>query len=296
MTEPVSVIIPAYNPGGYLVDALRSVVSQTFEEWACLVVDDGSTQDLEWVRAVDPRISLLRQENAGVSAARNAGTRRTAGRYVAYLDADDTWAADKLALQVAAMEANPDAVLCHTGGSTVDQDGNRIETWRYGRQHSGYRDLLSSPAIGTISVLIRRSQLRLAGPWDESLRYAEDIDLWLRLIQRGPFVYLPQELFAYRQHASNSTRNILPLVRDTEKVYKRQYEAAEARGDNEVMSLIPAICKALRAGWGAAAYDHAREYATHRRFGSAAASLSTALRLNPRYTTRSIARYLLQRA
>lgn len=295
MAELVTVVIPAYNPGRYLMAALDSLLAQSMPDWRCVVVDDGSTEDLAWVQDVDPRIELLRQENRGVSAARNVGTALAAGPYVAYLDADDLWGPEKLALQVIALQGQPDAVLCHTGGRIVDADGTRTESWPYGRQYDGYRDLLRSPFLGTPSVLVRRSSLQDVGGWDETLRYAEDVDLWLRLIRLGPFVYLPQELFSYRQHDSNATRDVLPLVRDTRTVYDRQRQRALLARDQDLLDLIDGLSRQMTRGWGATAYDHARQHANNRQLGKAARSLVAALRLNPAYTGRSAALYVRTR-
>src|SRR5438128_1933814 len=97
----VSVIIPAYDPGPYLEEALQSVIAQTYTDWEAIVVDDGSKQDLSFVAQMHPKIRYIRQDNAGVSAARNRGIAESTGEFIALLDADDLWLPEKLARQVA---------------------------------------------------------------------------------------------------------------------------------------------------------------------------------------------------
>ena len=92
----VSVVIPAYNPGAFLRIALQSLVAQTYSTWEAFVIEDGSTEDLSYVTRIGVPISLVRQENRGLSAARNAGIERSNGEYVALLDADDVWYPRKL--------------------------------------------------------------------------------------------------------------------------------------------------------------------------------------------------------
>ena len=92
----VSVVIPAYNPGSYLQSTLDSLAAQTFTAWEAVIVDDGSTEDLSWVDDYDARVRRQRQENAGLSAARNAGISASSAPLVAFLDADDLWMTTKL--------------------------------------------------------------------------------------------------------------------------------------------------------------------------------------------------------
>src|SRR5689334_13044424 len=109
----VSVVIPTYNRAHTVVDAVVSVLSQTYEDLELVVVDDGSTDDTaERIAAVrDPRLSYVRAGHAGVSAARNLGVKHTHGELVAFLDSDDLWRREKLAHEVAFLRARPDVDL-----------------------------------------------------------------------------------------------------------------------------------------------------------------------------------------
>lgn len=100
----VAVVIPAYNPGPYLRPALDSVIGQTFTDWECVVVDDGSTEDLSWVDGIDKRVRLITKRNQGVSIARNVGVAATTAPWVAFLDSDDLWYPKKIEAQLATVD------------------------------------------------------------------------------------------------------------------------------------------------------------------------------------------------
>src|SRR4051812_12288646 len=132
----VSVIMPAHNPGPFLKLALKSVVAQKFSDWRCVVVDDGSEEDLGWVVELDPRIEVVRQTNMGAAAARNRGIALADSELIAFLDADDEWLPGKLGAQVETFGA---AGLSYTQFERIDGDGVRLGPGYRGV--SGYRDL-----------------------------------------------------------------------------------------------------------------------------------------------------------
>ncbi len=136
----VSVVIPAHNPGPYLEPAVASVLSQTYQDWELLVVDDGSTEDLVWVTKMHRRVRFLSQDNRGVSMARNLGVLEARGDLVAFLDHDDV--PTKLERQVEAMEGDGEAAaLCHTQFSIIDAAGETVAAgWG---EHVGYHRMLA---------------------------------------------------------------------------------------------------------------------------------------------------------
>src|SRR5262245_20179101 len=112
----VSVVIPCYNAGRFLKETLESILAQTRPALEVIVVDDGSTDDSAAVAgAFGPPVRVLRQSNQGESVARNRGLDEARGDWVAFLDADDVWAPDKLERQLAAVEGSPGVACCHTG-------------------------------------------------------------------------------------------------------------------------------------------------------------------------------------
>src|SRR4051812_3217208 len=121
VVNTVSVVIATYNHGRYLREAIDSALAQTHPPLEVIVVDDGSTDDTaEILQTYGGRIRAMRQANAGVAAARNAGLAAASGRYVGFLDSDDVWAPDKLARQLAVFDAQPALGLVHCGLERTD--------------------------------------------------------------------------------------------------------------------------------------------------------------------------------
>lgn len=203
----VSVVMPAFNPGPHLREALGSVLSQTYESWDCVVVDDGSTEDLSWVLGLDARIRLIRQDNRGLPSARNTGALATSGQLVAFLDADDLWLPDKLGVQVKAMRDG--AVLSATAFYRFDEE-RRFSGWH--PRANSLDELLRGNSICASSTMVDRLAFERLGMFDERLRSAEDWDMWLRLVRYGgPVAAVSEPLVGYRVHSgqmSNKTRKM----------------------------------------------------------------------------------------
>jgi glycosyltransferase involved in cell wall biosynthesis len=189
----VAVIVPAFNVAPFLLQALRSVVAQTHTDWSLIVIDDGSTDATAAVAETirDHRISLLRQDNAGVSAARNRGIRYTESllhdAYL-FLDGDDWLAADALALLAAALDAAPWAVAACGRYARVDGTGaSRVSPAP--RDGCLLEPLLTRNLFANGGhVLIRREAVAVVGEFRTDLSYGEDWEYWARLALHGEFV------------------------------------------------------------------------------------------------------------
>lgn len=210
----VSVVIPTFNRGPLLDEAIRSVLAQTFGDFELIVVDDGSTDDTaQRVQAyADPRVRYVHQRNAGLAAARNAGIRTATGAYVAFLDDDDTWHADKLRRQVEVLAARPEIAAVHTGFRWVDTGGAPLdlEYRRPPSRGSLYQDLMFANVISGSgsSVLVRASCFGRAGVFDPALRAREDQDLWRRLVLAGyEFACVDEPLVHIRWHGTNMQKD-----------------------------------------------------------------------------------------
>jgi glycosyltransferase involved in cell wall biosynthesis len=223
----VSVVVPTYNRVRFLDHAIESALGQTHPEVEVIVVDDGSTDETpvavkRW--AGNPRVRYIRQENRGVSSARNTGFANSRGAYVALLDSDDVWEPWKLELQVACMERFPDVGMTWTDMDAIDAEGRLQQTEYLRTMYSVWNEVtldelftkavpLSdiAPALGekvrnktfytgdifsymvlgnivhTSTVVLRRSRLDQVGSFDEAFRYAgEDYDFHLRTCKLGP--------------------------------------------------------------------------------------------------------------
>ncbi|APW59898.1 glycosyltransferase family 2 protein [Paludisphaera borealis] len=198
---PVSVVIPSYNRGRLLTQTIDSVLRQTVVPSEIIVVDDGSTDDTE-ARLVPyaGRIHYIRQDNQGVSAARNRGLRKASGQLIAFLDADDVWHPRKLEMQLAVFDGRPDLGLLGTGQfdwpttafPEVDPNDSGplipVTWWQ----------LAVKNYLTTSSVVARRRVLDLAGDFDTKMQGPEDRDLWLRVAEVAPIAYLNRPLTGYR--------------------------------------------------------------------------------------------------
>lgn len=183
----ISVIMPAYQAARYIRQAMDSVISQTCKEpWELLVIDDCSTDNtgriVRQYAKNDPRIRYLRQKkNEGVAAARNRGIRAARGGYVAFLDADDWWDADKLRLQMECM-AHTGAALCCTGRELMQPDGTPTGRIIQAPERITYQMLLRTNAIPCGSVVLRTDVAREFGFVCDI--YHEDYILWLRILKK----------------------------------------------------------------------------------------------------------------
>lgn len=227
----VSIVVPVYNGERTLAATLDSVWAQTFGDFELLVVNDGSTDGTGALLAgqSDPRLQVIDGRHGGASASRNRGVAQARGEFVAFLDGDDLWTADKLARQVAALAATPDAALAYSWTDLIDESGRIIQQGSHvvanGRVYPllasrNFLDCGSTPLIRR-SALLEAAALVEAGPFDESLRGGEDWDLWLRIAERQAFVCVPAVQVHYRVHGGSAVSKVEQQVRDVRTVIAR---------------------------------------------------------------------------
>jgi len=184
----VTVIIPTYNRGWILKEAIDSVLSQDFNDFELIVVDDGSTDNThEILSAYGGDIIVLRQGNRGVSAARNAGIASASGCFIAFLDSDDLWLPGKLARQVDFFKSNPNALICQTEELWI-RNGKRVNPKNRHKKFSGmiFKHSLPLCIVSPSAVMLKKSLLDKTGVFDESFPACEDYDLWLRISCKYP--------------------------------------------------------------------------------------------------------------
>jgi glycosyltransferase involved in cell wall biosynthesis len=191
----ITVITPAFNVGPFIAATLTSVCAQTHTDWRLIAVDDGSTDDTAAVidGFADPRILLIRQPNAGVSAARNRGIAEMDGDAVMFLDGDDWLAPDALARLAATLQQH-DAVAAYGAYCFVPQDGSRVVDIKAGPFPCG--DILRRLVVRNLfanggHMLIRRAAIARAGMFRRDIVYGEDWEYWCRLAVCGRFAVVP---------------------------------------------------------------------------------------------------------
>jgi glycosyltransferase involved in cell wall biosynthesis len=212
----LSVIIPTYNRASVLARAVDSVLAQTCPPDEIIVVDDGSTDHTgDVLAAYGRRLSVIRQDNGGVSRARNAGIRAASGDLIALLDSDDAWRPKKLEHQMAALTARPDLPLCHTDEIWI-RYGVRVNPMQKHQKRGGdiFPDCLPICVISPSSVVLRRAIFDEVGLFDETLPACEDYDLWLRIAYQHEVLFLEEPLLIkYGGHADQLSRQYWGLDR-----------------------------------------------------------------------------------
>jgi glycosyltransferase involved in cell wall biosynthesis len=222
----VSVVIPTYNSARYVGQAVDSVLAQGFEDLEVIVVDDGSTDDTaEVIGAKGAPVRYLHQANRGVSVARNHGIAECSGRYVAFLDADDVWAPQKLTKQVEALRGATTERVCYSAFLATDPDLNPIEVRRRGLVGTALETLLVHGNVvgGGSTVLCERELFDEAGGFDPHLSQCADWDMWVRLAARTEFLYLDEPLVSYRQHELSMSSDPRLLEDDSVRVLEKGF-------------------------------------------------------------------------
>lgn len=218
----VSVIMPLYNKGAYVTEAIRSVLAQGHPDFELLVIDDGSTDDgpQRVVALREARVKLIQQTNAGVSAARNRGIELAAGDLVAFLDADDCWQPGYLDKILDLHRQFPAACMFCTGYAKVDAAGHRAVVALAGMPvgSSGlvadfYRNWCRGSFTCSSSIVVRRTELvALAPAFPPGEKLGEDQDLWFRLAERAPLAYCNRPLADYRVGVAGSATQSQPVL------------------------------------------------------------------------------------
>jgi glycosyltransferase involved in cell wall biosynthesis len=196
----VSVIIPTYNRGWVLREAIDSVLAQEFKDFELIVVNDGSTDDTgQILEAYGQDLMILRQTNRGVSAARNRGIAAAKGRLIAFLDSDDLWLPRKLSSQVDFFNSNPAALINQTEEIWI-RNGVRVNPKTRHHKFSGmiFEQSLALCLVSPSAVMMKRSLFDEVGLFDEDLPACEDYDLWLRISWRYPVHLIETPLIVKR--------------------------------------------------------------------------------------------------
>ena len=240
----LSVVVTTYEHAAYLGEALASVRRGQPPVHEVVVVDDGSTDRPDLVVASHPGVRLLRQDNRGLSAARNAGLRASTGEYVLFLDADDVLVPGGLQASLEAARAHPEAAIVYGAHVRTGPDGRTVTQTVYVPvdDDDAHGQFLRGNPVGMhASALLRRETVVDAGGFDETLPAAEDYDLYLRLVATHPVHSHSTVVAAYRIHGENMSADSALMLRSVLEVLARQRR--RVRGDR-------ARTEALRTGVG----------------------------------------------
>ena len=209
----VSVIVPAYDVAKFIGEALNSALAQSFTDYEVIVINDGSPDTPELERTLlpyMPRIVYLKQDNRGVSAARNAGIKAARGSLIAFLDGDDVWLPNYLEVQVKRIQADPSIDVLYPNvqmfGDSTSEVGEEFMTICPSNGEVTFERLVRQECNVSNCSIARKETIVRAGMFDESLRSVEDFDLWLRVIKGGGrIVYHRDVLARYRRRQGSLT-------------------------------------------------------------------------------------------
>lgn len=222
----VSVVIPAYNAAWCVRKAIDSVLAQDYRDFEMIVVNDGSTDDTAPVLAsYGSAIRVVDQANGGMSNARNAGIRAARGELIAFLDSDDWWLPTKLGRQVALMHERPELGFCSCAARVEDTEGRLLNLWECPAWQGTFLvHLFKSGADvpGSCSaVLARRHLVQAVGAFDETLRGAEDPDLWIRLAAISEYACLPEPMAVVLRRPGSVSRNLEAMRESTIRMMRK---------------------------------------------------------------------------
>lgn len=264
----ISVIIPCYNAERFLAEALASVLAQTRQPHEIIVVDDCSTDGSlavaeQWA-AAHPGIRVLRMpQNGGDAPARNAAVREATGELVAMLDADDAWEPFHLEEVAGLLDAHPEAVVA---GSAVRRTGSRDGLWtpRFapGVPTRVFELALWQAPQSHSTVVIRRAALLELGGYDETSRCTTDVDMWIRLSYRHPFVCTHRVTGTYHWHEQQTSRAPTRQIAARHRFRYKQLQQMRAEGSPEVAMAERVLCRTwqrdLRYGLAALSSEEVR--------------------------------------
>lgn len=237
----ISVVIPLYNKEREIAHTLQSVLGQTVRPREIIVVDDGSQDSsADVVESLhSPLIRLVRQPNAGVSAARNHGIEEASGEFVALLDGDDWWDDEFLSCMVDMMEHYPECDTYTTAYTVVRNTGivTPAVTYGTGRVDNFWQTALNAPPMSMSSCMFRREAILAVGGFPVGMRIGEDLHTWIRMASHGAVCLSPKPLACYNMQAANrSVSRTTFRPEQTDRTFEELYDANACRDKNEYIA------------------------------------------------------------
>lgn len=198
MDDPgrVSVIIPTYNRGAVLEQAIKSVLNQTYQNYEIIVVDDGSTDNTHRIlEKYGNKIRYYSKLHGGVSSSRNFGLEKSEGSWVAFLDSDDYWLSEKLERQIEFIRQNPELLIVQTDEKWI-RHGKFVNPMQKHRKYGGwiFKQCLPLCIVSPSAVMVHQRVFNDVGVFDENLPVCEDYDLWLRIAYKYPIGLIEEKL------------------------------------------------------------------------------------------------------
>ena len=224
-----STIIPAYNAASHIAETLNSVFAQTVDSYEIIVINDGSQDTADLERELEPyleRVIYISRANGGPAAARNTGILKAKGEYIAFLDSDDQWVPEHLAMVTDVFKQDPTIDLVYGDALNFGDVTEQGRTTMEGSPSEGLATfeslVLGRCTVVGSTVVVRRKALMEAGLFDESFMYGEDFDLWARLAYRGGRIDYQQRVHAHRRiHKGNLTADDIASFQGQARVLRK---------------------------------------------------------------------------
>ena len=223
----ISIVIPAFNSEKYIKDAIDSALSQTYKKIEVIVIDQSLNKNTESILSnyiKNKKIIYIKDNNRGPAAARNKGMIKASGEYIAFLDSDDIWMANKLEKQIKYFKKNVGLVYTYREvfGVKKLQLEKQININSYTHKEK-VKALISGNFITTSSVIIKNDVIKKVGIFNENdiLKVSEDYDYWIRIIKFFDFACVPESLVRYRYHNNQLSKKELEMCIARSCIYKK---------------------------------------------------------------------------
>jgi glycosyltransferase involved in cell wall biosynthesis len=225
----VSVVIPTYNYGRFIAEAIQSALAQSYKPAEVIIVDDGSTDETECVvGSFGSEVRYIKQQNAGVCSARNRGVAASTGRLVSFLDADDIWESTKLEKQVALFAADSEIGLVHSAmrefdtatGKTISLHLDGQEGWVADELLIWERTAINGPGG---AIMVSRDAFDAVNGFDEQMKVSEDWDFCYRVARKYKVGFVREPLVNYRSHAAAAHLNVREMERGMSLFYAKAF-------------------------------------------------------------------------
>lgn len=231
----VSIIMPTYNGGVFIIDTIESIRKQTYTKWELIIIDDCSSdhtgENLQTVLKDDSRIQYYRLEkNSGAAVARNRAMEVATGEYMAFCDSDDLWMPDKLQIQIEYMQKEQVAFSC-TAYEQIDESGRRLHKIIHSVPRVDYKRLLLDCPVGNSTVMYHVAKMgKFVVP---NIRKRNDDALWLQMLKKEEYIYgIPKVLMQYRVRRQSLSGNKFSLIKYHWQLYR----------DIEHLSVLTSVC------------------------------------------------------
>jgi glycosyltransferase involved in cell wall biosynthesis len=290
----VSIIIPCYNQGHFLREAIDSVHRQTYQDCEILVVNDGSTDDTSDVASSYADVRCINQNNQGLSAARNRGLRNSKGSLLVFLDADDRLLPHAIEVGETALRSHPECAFVYGHLSLIAADGLPLRTPQQVCVESNHcLELLKNDYIWTPGVVMyRRDVFESVIGFDTLIDACADCDLNIRIARNWPMFCHGQVILEYRKHGANMSKNAGIMLRTAIAAHRSQLRLV--RGDKQLEEASKIGGRSAREYFGNRLMNQVRAHVSSRDWKRAGSGLLTLMRCYPKGIAESVFRKLFR--